>query len=226
MPTPASPQLLLLRSTAPLARGTRRAVYQHPDDPDALVKVACEGKAALQRDSGRRFSSWTRRLGLARLGVRAEFRRELREIAALHLRLPALPECIAGIYGLVETDLGPGIVVQKIGGRDGGLAPTLGAVLRAAGIDEARRQLILRAGACITRSQARLNNLALHNIVVAPDPVHGERLVLIDCVGEKTLIPVQRLCPWYSRRLTAKRLRRLLNRAACAAAAGVRAGSP
>ena len=219
MQTPASPSLLALRSTAPLAHGTRRAVYQHPGDSEALVKVAYEGKGKLQRVSGR-FSSWTRRLGLASYGVQAEFRRELSEIASLRARLGALPDCIADIRGLVGTDLGPGIVVQKIRGRDGGLAPTLGAVLRAEGLDAARREQILRAGACITHSRVILNNLALHNIVVAPDPVYGERLVLIDCVGEKTLIPVQRLCEWFSRRSTAKRLRRLLNRAERTAAAG------
>ena len=215
----ANPSPLLLHATAPLAHGTRRAVYQHPGDSEALVKVAYQGKSKLQRDIGR-FSSWTRRLGLASYGVQAEFRRELREIASLRARLGALPDCIADIHGLVGTDLGPGIIVQKICGRDGGLAPTLGAVLQAEGLDGARRQQILRAGACITHSRVILNNLALHNIVVAPDPVHGERLVLIDCVGEKTLIPVQRLCRWFSRRSTAKRLRRLLNRAERTAAAG------
>ena len=226
MPTPASRPLLALRTAVPLARGTRRDVYQHPVDADLLVKVAGQGRPVLAREFGRQFSSWRRRLGLGRLGVRAEFRRELREIAALRSRLPALPDCIAAIHGVVETDLGPGIVVQKIRSRDGGLAPTLGAQLRRAGLDEARRRQILRAGDCITRSGVRLSNLALHNIVVAPDAAHGERLVLIDCVGEKTLVPVQRLCPWYRRHLTAKRLRRLLRRAESTAAAAARAGTP
>jgi len=224
MRRPTNPSPLLLRATAPLAHGTRRAVYQHPDDAGALVKVAYTGKSKLQRDTGR-FSSWTRRLGLDSYGVQAEFRRELREISSLRARLGTLPDCIADIHGLVGTDLGPGIVVQKICGSDGRLAPTLGAVLRAEGLDETRRQQILRAGACLARSRVILNNLALHNIVVAPDPVLGERLVVIDCVGEKTLIPVQRLCPWFSRRSTAKRLRWLMNRVERTAAAGEDAGA-
>jgi len=184
-------------------------VYQHPDDAEALVKVVHDGKLPLHREAGR-FRSWERRLGLARYGARREFRRELSEITALRLRLGAVPDWIADVRGMVATDLGPGMVVQKIRGHDGGLAPTLGAVLRAKGLTGPMRELILRLGEAIQRSQIVVNNLSLHNIVVGFEPERGERLVLIDCVGEKVLVPVHRLFPWWNRRDNARHLRRLM----------------
>lgn len=215
---------LALRSTAPLGHGTRRVVYQHPGDPDALIKVLPEGKLALRRDSGR-FKSWRRWLGNENSGVRAGFRRELRAIAAMRARLGAVPDCVADACGMISTDLGPGIVVQKIRGRDGGLAPTLGTVLRAEGLTAARREQLLRLQACIQRSQAVLNNLALHNIVVAFDPVAGERLVMVDCLGDKSLVPIREFSRWLNRRAIAKHLRGLMQRVeatAASAAAAVR----
>jgi hypothetical protein len=202
---------LALRTATPLDQGTRRIVYQHPDDPDALVKVVQHENIVLKRETGR-FKSWRRRLGLVRSSVHAEFRREMREITALRARLGAIPDCIADMHGIVATDLGPGVIVQKIRGRDGGLAPTLGALLRAEGLTESRREQLERLGACITRAQAVLNNLSLHNIVVAFDPQRGERLVLIDCVGEKTLIPLQSMSRSLTRHANKKHLRRLMKR--------------
>jgi len=222
MPTPANPSLLALRSTTPLGHGTRRVVYQHPDDPDALVKVLPEGKLALRRDAGR-FKSWRRWLGIADSGVRAGFRRELRATAALRARLGTVPHCVADAYGMIGTDLGPGIVVQKIRGRDGGLAPTLSAVLRTEGLSAARRGQVLQLDACIRRSQMVLNNLALHNIVVAFDPVRGERLVMVDCLGDKSLVPIREFSRWLNRRAIAKHLRGLMQRVEATAAAAVTA---
>ena len=50
--------------------------------------------------------------------------RELHEYVALRARHPdAAP--IARVLGLVETDLGLGLVVERFQGPDGGLAPTL-----------------------------------------------------------------------------------------------------
>ncbi len=213
---------LILRTATPLGHGTRRMVYQHPDNPDALIKVLPDRKLALRRDAGR-FKSWRRWLGLANSGVRAGFRRELRAIAALRARLGAVPDCVADAYGMVGTDLGPGIVVQKICGRDGRLAPTLGAVLRMEGLTEARREQILRLDTCIRRSQAVLNNLALHNIVVASDPLRGERLVMVDCLGDKALIPIREFSRWLNRRAIARHLRGLIQRVEKVTAAGTAA---
>jgi len=211
MRTPANPSPLLLRAATPLAHGTRRMVFQHPGNPDALVKVLPDRKLALQRDAGR-FKSWRRRLGIADSGVRTGYRRELRAIAALRARLGAMPDCVADAYGMVSTDLGPGIVVQKIRGPDGGLAPTLRALLRSEGLTAARRQQIMRLDGCVRRSQMVLNNLALHNIVVTPDARYGERLVMVDCLGDKALIPVRALSRWLNRRAITKQLCGLMQR--------------
>jgi hypothetical protein len=91
-PSKRSARPLALAECEPFARGRRRHCYVHPDDPDLCVKVAADaGDERCLREQGRDLRSyrWLRSLGSD----------------SVFDRIPA-------VEGIVDTDLGEGIVMR------------------------------------------------------------------------------------------------------------------
>jgi hypothetical protein len=199
----AEPALLRLAGNEPLARGLMRHVYAHPHRDDVLVKVV-RADAIEQRFRGAR--GWLRSRARARqYGV---YLRELGEYVALRAREPVAAP-IVRVYGLVETDLGLGQVVERLHGEDGGLAPTL-------------ERLVLRHGdaAWIRDGVERLFDDVLAFGVILSDMhvgniVHGigadgvPRFTLVDGFGEKNVVPLCSMSRRYRMHVVRKLQRKL-----------------
>lgn len=115
--------------------------------------------------------------------------RELKEYRSLHRKnLQDLP-FIQKYFGKVDTDAGIGMVVEKLCGRDGKLAPTVTEIVRSGGLtDELRGQLVeLRDN--IIAYNVVFTDVRSNNIVLAHDK-HGGRLVVIDGLGDRLWLPV------------------------------------
>ncbi|MGH8174398.1 MAG: YrbL family protein, partial [Rhodanobacteraceae bacterium] len=120
-PTPAT--TLRLAGATPIAIGQLRAVYQHPLHRDELVKVIRPGMAEARL---KRRSSWLKRLPRAKHYV--GYLREIKEYVAARARTPDRDPPIARMIGVIDTDLGLGLVTEKVVDADGALAPTLAAM--------------------------------------------------------------------------------------------------
>ena len=114
-------ETIKLSELRPVRTGSRRHVYAVPGHPDLLIKIIPSWKIYTDR--------WLKRL-IRRLLPNTRYRGILTEVECemqLSLRLgPAcstspLPKCM----GVVSTDLGAGILVEKIVDRSGTLARTL-----------------------------------------------------------------------------------------------------
>src|SRR3546814_14111780 len=82
-------------------------------------------------------------------------RRELAEYLAVrvsHGSPHGLP--IFALHGLVAADLGLGLLVERLGGRDGHLAPPLRRVIARTGFDGSFPHQLERFSACITDKQS------------------------------------------------------------------------
>jgi hypothetical protein len=101
-----------------IAKGTVRLVFQHPHAPTRLIKVLKPKKASAVKRFQGRFSP--------RTGQHVLFEQELSEYLVLRSKSDNVVPIVAPIHGLEETNLGLGLVVEKIADSKGeGLAPTL-----------------------------------------------------------------------------------------------------
>lgn len=180
----------------PLAGGGFREIYQHPGEADLLVKVlrpAAAGKAPMG--------------ALRRYGIYTQYVREIREYLAVRARNPECPAILQKCYGFVDTSRGLGMVVEKLSGGDGKLAPNIATVARTGGISSRLWELCKGFYEEVRRHDLVIGDLNPRNIVWA---VEGgrDRLVLVDGLGEKTFIPLRSFSRAYNRYQIERNIRR------------------
>ena len=204
------PAPLQLKALEPIARGNLRLVFEHPENRALLVKVmrpeAVESRYADTRPwykKRRRFSAYLL------------FAREVHEFVAAHAAggraLPIAQE----ISGLVETDMGLGLVTPALRGDDGNLAPTLAHLInRDIFTAEAKTELeTFLTG--LLESPLVVSDLHERNLVYARHPGTGcHRFVMIDGIGAPTFMPFKVWFPALNRRSKISRIKRLRNRLA------------
>ena len=198
--------MLILAHQPPLAIGNLRAVHQHPEHPQLLIKTLRPEAVARRFDAPGR---WYKRVPRARQYT--GFVRELNEYVALAARAPQGIAPVARMVGIVETDLGIGLVSEKIVDAHGALAPSLHAIYRqnggASAWTDAALDTLLDE---LLRFNVIVGDLHASNIVYGTDSRGGApRLVLVDGFGEKNLLPLKSLSRWLNQRNTRRVYRRL-----------------
>lgn len=197
--------MLSLRHAKPIASGQHRLVFQHPEALDRLVKVMRPEIVALRGQDG----PWYRRI--ARTGPYRGFVREFNEYLASRYASEGLSP-LARVLGLLDTDMGPGLVVEKICAADGRLALDLDAWVRRDGLtSEVQAALDLL-----------LAQLLEHNVITADlhawnlvcEEKHGEtpRLVMIDGFGEKNFVPLSSMSRRNNAARTRSKFRKMIKR--------------
>ncbi|MDX1483221.1 MAG: YrbL family protein [Alphaproteobacteria bacterium] len=196
-----------------LGRGSFRAVYLHPQDPGKVLKVFHGGPSA---ETGRA------RRGFKALRTSKKFDQN-RQDYAQHRRLERkglLTSCVYGMYGIVETDMGPALVAEYVRNGDGRSSPTLWDYVSAHGID-AVRPLIEELFETLARHHVVLREPHHKNIVVREKQDGSVDLVVIDGLGDPNIVPFATLSKHLNRRKLMRkkgklygRLERLLERPA------------
>jgi len=198
--------MLTLAHQPPLAIGNLRAIHQHPLEPQLLIKTLRPEAVARRYDAPGR---WFKRLPRARQYT--GFVRELKEYMALLARAPHGIAPIARMVGIVETDLGVGLVSEKVVDAHGALAPSLHALYRQNGGASAWTDAALDALLeQLLRFNVIVGDLHASNLVYGSDSRGGApRLILIDGFGEKNLLPLKSLSRALNQRNTRRVYRRL-----------------
>lgn len=195
---------LRLCDATPIASGQIRRIFEHPHDARLLIKV-------LRPDAIER--RWKGPLRAYKQLARALHYnghvRELKEYITACARHPQRSAPIARTIGVVETDLGLGLVAEKVIGPGTALAPTLATRYAAEGgfsdtLDRDLEQLLDGLLAC----NVIVGDMHAWNIVYGSDSRGGPRFVLIDGFGEKLAIPLTSM----SQRFNAHNTRRLYRR--------------
>ena len=180
-------QIIMLKGE-PLGVGQERACYVHPDDPDKVVKV--------QRGDGDK-----------------QTRRELAFYRWLGRRGDVNYDHIPRFYGRVETNLGPGFVVDRIRDFDGAESHSLwwyferGYPLAefAPYLEELRQSLLdNRIVFCV--------DMGRHNVLFRRLSPGDARLVVIDGLGNHTAINWLDNFAYFARRKIERRWRRFVSR--------------
>jgi hypothetical protein len=174
-----------------VARGKMHLLYNVAAFPGCLIRVVNPERvdAAGEIVGGKYGRGGKLR---RRHGFLLTLRREMTEQLMMLKRRPvhdAAQWPIVRIYGLVDTSLGCGAVVEKLEDGRGGLAPTLAALVRASAFTEAHRGALDRFFDALKENHICVGDLHEKNIVFAGDATSG-RFVAADGYGQKAVIPL------------------------------------
>lgn len=176
---------LELDPDAVLIKGTGRAVYLHPKDPAMLVKVLRTDKPGVVgpvKRVTRRLMPLTRYRFLFR-----EYQVSLRAQILAHQRQEDPP--VAAQFGLVQTNLGLGMVCEHVHLPGEELGRTLRNIVRQDGIDSCIDELNAFAERMFSWG-IRANDLHAGNIVLGSR--EGKvQFVLVDGMGDSHVIPIR-----------------------------------
>lgn len=200
--------MLTLKQSQPVAEGRQRYVYIHPENPDLVIKV-------IRPDAISR--AWDRWYKIRRShGQYLSYMREIGEYVATHAREGSSPPFLQRIEGLVETDMGLGLVLQAVRGEDGSLAPSLRAMLKDGTFDREAKAALEEFFRDLMASDVIAADLNGGNVVYASLPDGARRFVMIDGLGQHNLIPVKRLSRTLNLRGKVRRVSKLRRQIAAA----------
>jgi hypothetical protein len=192
-----------------VAQGGVRFVYEHDDFPGMLIKVY---KPDAIDDEGHFVGKKRKRMKFRRrLGAFVQVNREIAEFLAFQARRSNRGEQwpIAKMFGFVETEIGLGVLTQKLTAPDGGLAPTLVALVRGRQFSPRHRAALQRFLQDLEERHICMCDPHPSNIVFAGDIESGGRFVAIDGLGAKTLLPVRDWFKFFNARRTRRNAQRI-----------------
>ncbi|MBX3742166.1 MAG: hypothetical protein KF712_14330 [Akkermansiaceae bacterium] len=200
--------MILLSDRQPVAQGKQRFVFTHPDHSDLIIKV-------IRPDSVDR--AWGKWYKMRRCyGQYLSYMREIGEYVATHAREGSSPPFVQRIKGLVDTDMGLGLVLDAVRGENGDLAPSLRAMLADGTFDRAAEHALEEFFRDLMASDVIAADLNGGNVVYAQDGEKGSRFVMIDGLGQHNLIPLKRFSRTMNRRGKLRRIGKLRRQIAAA----------
>ena len=198
--------MIVLKGATPIAVGTSQFVYVHPDNPELLIKVRKLEK--LQKSYDRKIGG---RIGYKRRhGLHITWMRELEHYFSVSLRLGYHPTFLQRYQGVVDTDLGLGMVVGKEADRSGNLAPTLQDIARSGKFTVEMRQKFHDLLAQLNELRVSTTDINMNNIVCSWSESAGDHLVLIEGIGVNTFIPLARFSNYFNVRSNNRHFARTL----------------
>ena len=158
-------------------------IFAHPENPHVVIKIPRrrQNKTGLRRLFSRS----------SRFGPQWNSYVEIREHARSVSRADRVAKIYAQFLGFVQTTQGPGAMFEAVRGPDGALATTLHRHAEQTGHEPAMEDAIRALWAEIKDTWLVLSDRALVNVVVTGDTAQGYRLIIVDGVGDRTLIPLK-----------------------------------
>ncbi|WP_170381350.1 YrbL family protein [Ruegeria atlantica] len=191
-----------LSGHTPLRDSNNYKIYQHPEIEGALLKVRVDEPVR-----NHIFPRYAER----RYGFLRQWNREANEyLAALHRGCPEI-ERLARFMGYAPTSEGPGLVVEKLTGPDGDLAPTLksekAALEKGSDARKKLKEEVIELLNDLERGRIIVGDMGPENIVRAQE--RGGKLVVIDGLGERVLFPLTLFSDWAFQKSNERRRKRM-----------------
>jgi hypothetical protein len=198
--------------TKRIATGKWRIVYLHPNDDTKVIKVHRPDNSP----AARRARHWyARLLPLSRFDANA---RDLRLYRRLAARAPQALGQVGAVYGFTETDQGRALVAEHVRDADGRTSESLWNHVARNGL-EGVAALLDDFFETFAAHHVPVEDPTYHNILVRRDGP-GISLVLIDGLGDPTLIPYKTMFKSLNREKLMRKKGRLIAKLERAAAAG------
>lgn len=198
--------MIYIENLKKIGQGTVKDVYQHPEHDDQLIKIIKPELVA--KDGGfAKHGTWKRKMYQ---GVYRQFRREFLQYLQLCKNSYASGAFLFPIetpYGLVQTDQGLGIVVEKILAPDG-KGWTLEDLAKGPGLKPFHHAALSRFFDECVRLHIVFGEVNYAGLMYTENRTGHPEFVLVDGVGEKLLIPVRAM----SARINARYVRKVQQR--------------
>ena len=179
---PPHNDIIDFENTVPIAEGRDQWVFQDPIDESKLIKVP---RPSEKPRLLKRYAIWRyRRL--------RSWQREMNEYLALLARTGTHCDRIARFHGFCDTSKGPGILVEKIVGTGGNLAPTFAEFIKLHSADPdvltALREDTVRF--FDTLAQRRIDFHDCHSRNVLVTGIETPKLTIVDGLGTASVFPI------------------------------------
>lgn len=181
--------MVVIESLQRLGKGTVKYVYQHPERPDWVIKII---RPELVADDGG-FSKHGRFKRSFAQGIYRQFRREIiqyLELSKKTYRQPGVSFPMETPYGLIPTDQGLGLVVEKILGP-GGVPQTLEHLAKTGGLQPSHYEALARFFDTCVDLHLVFGEVNDAGLMYTESRTGQPEFVLVDGIGEKLLIPVR-----------------------------------
>lgn len=198
---------LRLKDATPLAKGGSRLVFGHPDHPNLLVKVLRPDGVMRARKS-----VFTPLAHLRRYDPYLVYLREIREYISGCAGPGGSPRFLEKVRGLVETDLGLGLVTEAALDEQGRLAPTLAQLISDGKFHGEAEEAFERFAEDLLGCDVVISDLHERNLVYAMGRDGRKSFWLIDGLGSSALLPFKNWSHWLNDRSKRKRIARLRRR--------------
>ncbi|QMT59830.1 YrbL family protein [Legionella sp. PC997] len=194
-----------------LAKGRRCLVYRHPHDLNLLIKVT--NPELHQRNGYKTKLSQCIPL-FYQFRFSKSYARELLENIYLRFKQNFLfPPFLQTVVGFTDTNYGFGLIVKAEKSIDGTCAKNLRTILHDGLFTEEMQKKLDAFCESLISCDISVHDLQPRNLVFAYDTFRGEEhFVLIDGIGEKTLIPIQRLSAYLRKRSRLSQIKALKER--------------
>ena len=196
---------LKLKGTQPITNGNVRWIFQHPDNDDLIIKVIREDAIENRFGKKRKWYKLKRRYG-----IYLSYVREIQEYVTIHAKNQTSFPFLQRISGLVETDLGLGLVIEAVKDKSGTrLAPTLRTLIDTGKYDDSIYQALQTFFDSLLNCDIIINDFNPGNMVYTYSDELGYYFVLIDGLGNNSPIPLKTLFPSLNRKAKRKRFEQL-----------------
>jgi hypothetical protein len=199
-----STELLHLQNSQPIGVGGHRTCYVHPERTELCVKVLHEP----WRQINRRLNAPFRHIRPRR--HYDENRSEYHELRKLQRKLgTAMTAHFPQVHGLVRTDVGEGLVVDRILDPDGQTSLTLKNYIWLYGLDDACLRALEAFWSFLIRHRVMVRDPMPHNLVVQKKGDGQLRVIMIDGFGSSDLFPFRAWVGSLAEKKLASRRRRM-----------------
>lgn len=187
--------ILKLKNLTPLAQGASRFVFGHPDDPDLLVKVI---RPEVVDDRFGKNTKWYKKR--RRFGKFISYIREIQEHLAVRETRQDDAPFLQRIVGFARTDMGLGLVLEAVKWTDGTLAPSLRELIHTGRYDSTAEKAMETFLDELLNCHVIISDFNMGNIVYARTEERGHHFVLIDGLGNNSLLPLKAISSTFNRR--------------------------
>lgn len=184
---PSPDSILKLSDLKPFGIGGRRFCFVHPLEPAKCIKVLRQDDRRTVRTRG----SWL---------IPARFRRAYDNNAHEHAVLsqlarrigPAVAQHLPRSYGYVDTDMGPGLVLDLVRDADGKISRSLRELISIGQPVEQFRPAFEELTRFMVEHRVLTRAVLDHNIAVQDRGDGSWRMVIIDGLGDSAWVPLAR----------------------------------
>lgn len=197
--------MIILSNKTPFARGGKRACYVHPEDIAVCLKIYKEGKLPLEQ---KRKDPWWKQLRSS-----LHYDENLRDLKQYHDIYTKVGKSAQKHFpkpnNIVQTDCGDGLQLELILDADGAISLSAKEYTIRHGLTDACLKAVDQLEIFLLKNNIQFRDPFPHNISLRKLADETLEAVIIDGLGNSSILPIHRLIPSLGQRQIRKKIARL-----------------